>query len=152
MNSAPVRRDRTLPVLLAVLGLLVVVALAVVFTRGEVKLLDASTPGGVVQRYAAAAIEGDEEAAAAYLAEPAEPCDEFYETTGDNRRISLVSTRERGTTAEVEVSIVTFEAGGPFGSSEYEFKDHFGLVREDGDWLIDQVPWQLRICGGTGTR
>ncbi len=144
MNS--VRRDRTLPILLAVLGLLVVVALAVVFSRGDVKLLDASTPGGVVQRYSAAVIDGDEEAAAAYLAESSEPCDEFYTPTEDNLRISLVATREREDTADVEVSIVTFDAGGPFGSSEYESRDEFGLVRVDGDWLIERAPWQLRVC------
>ena len=50
MNAAPARPDRTLIVILSVIGVLVIVALAVVFSRGEPKLLDESTPAGVVQR------------------------------------------------------------------------------------------------------
>jgi hypothetical protein len=152
MNPAPVRPDRTLPILLSVLGLLIVVALAVVFLRPQAALRDAATPEGVVQRYSAAVIDGNEEAASGYLADTAEPCAESYGRTEQNRRVALVSAREQGNTAEVEVSIVTFTAGGPFGSSEYESRDMFDLVRTNGTWLIERAPWELRACtGGTGS-
>src|SRR5450830_1551295 len=49
----PAKPDRTLVVVLIVIAALVVVALVVVFSRRTPKLLDASTPAGVVQRYSA---------------------------------------------------------------------------------------------------
>ena len=53
--------------ILCLIGALVVVALVVVFTRGAPAPLDESTPEGVVQRYSAAVIEGDEATAITYL-------------------------------------------------------------------------------------
>lgn len=68
--SAPAGRpDRILIVILSIIAVLVAVALAAVFFRGQPELLDEGTPAGVVQRYAAAVLDGDEAAAAGYLAE-----------------------------------------------------------------------------------
>jgi hypothetical protein len=146
MNTAPAARDRTLSVLLAVLGLLVVTAIAVVFFRPDPALRGAGTPEGVVQRYAAAAIDGDERAATGYLREAPEPCGEWESEAEENLRVSLVSTDTRGTSAEVAVSVVSFSPGGPFGSSEYETQETFQLTKAGGSWLIDTVPWRLRVC------
>jgi len=140
------------------IGLLVVVALAVVFSQGEPARLAADTPGGVVQRYSAAVLDGDETAAAGYLSAAAlAGCDRSASadpSTTDDIRITLVDTTERDTSADVRVLIVTSYGSGPFGSSEYESEDAFDLVRVDGDWLIDEAPWQLTVCpagnrGGT---
>jgi hypothetical protein len=65
------RPDRTLLAIVAAIAALVVVALIVVFTRGEPAPVDEATPAGVVQRYSAAVIAGDEAAAAAYLTDTA---------------------------------------------------------------------------------
>ena len=148
MNTAPAARDRTLSVLLAVLCLLVVTAIAVVFFRPAPVLRDASTPEGVVQRYAAAVIDGDEQAAASHLSDTSEPCREEEHPAEDNLRVSLVSTRDRGSTAEVTVSVVSFQPGGPFGSSEYESEETFELSKVGDTWLIDTAPWRLRVCVG----
>lgn len=144
--SAKPRLDRTLVAIISVIAVLVTVALIVVLTRGTPEQLDADTPEGVVQRYSAAVIAGDERGAAEYLSPDAAECDAFESETTDNLRVSLVSTTERDDTADVRVSITTIYENGPFGIDEQEFQDDFDLVRVDGDWLIEGAPWPLNIC------
>ncbi len=145
------RRDRGLWIILSVIAALVVVALIVVFTRGEPPLLDASTPEGVVQRYSAAVVDGDEAEAARYLTDGAlERCDKFVEQVPDGMRITLASTTVRDDTADVRVTIVVGDSGGPFGGSGYSVDDVFDLVKVEGDWRIDSAPWPLVVCPSTG--
>ncbi|TFD01886.1 hypothetical protein E3T28_06375 [Cryobacterium sinapicolor] len=147
MNTASGKPDRTLIVLLSVIGALVVIALIVVFTGGEPARLDADTPEGVVQAYSAAVIDGDEQAAGGYLAEGAfEGCEDFDRGPTDNMRITLVSTTERAESADVKVAIVTSYGSGPFGADEYETQGVFDLVLVDDTWLIDDAPYELSIC------
>lgn len=153
MQASATKPDRTLIVILAVIGALVIVALIVVFTRGDAVPLDESTPEGVVQRYSAAVIEGDEDAAIAYLVpELGDPCERVGLASGDGVRVTHVSTTERDDTADVRVLIVTSYEGGLFGSSEYEEEVVFDLVKEDGRWLIESTPWQLAVCTGMAIR
>jgi len=141
------RPDRTLLAILAAIVVLVVVALIVVFTRGEPAPVDESTPAGVVQRYSAAVIAGDEAAAAAYLTDAAKNrCKTVERMPGDNLRVTLVSTTERPASADVKVLITVSEGGGPFGSAEYQIEDVFDLVKTGDKWLIDNAPWQLTVC------
>ncbi|WP_255579663.1 hypothetical protein [Cryobacterium sp. PAMC25264] len=150
--APPARRDPALLVVLGLIALLVLVALVVVFTRGAPELLDAGKPGGVVQRYAAAAVDGDGDTAARYLTATAlANCDRYSEPGTDDIRVTLLDTTERVSSADVRVSIVTFYDAGPFGSSESESEDVFELVSADDGWLIDVVPWQLMVCPSTGS-
>ena len=64
----------------------------------------------------------------------------------DGLRVTLVSTTDRGDSADVRVLIVTSYEGGLFGSSEYEEEGVFDLVRADDGWLIESTPWPLMIC------
>ncbi|EMY34532.1 hypothetical protein D477_008988 [Arthrobacter crystallopoietes BAB-32] len=147
MNDSGTRPRRLLTVILVLIAVLVAAALAVVFTRGEPKLLDAGTPAGIVQRYTAAIIDGDEDAAAEYLTEAARKrCDNLEQPYSDNVRVSLLSTVEREDSADVKVLIVTSSDGGPFGASEYETEEVFDLVKEDGRWLVESAPWQFALC------
>jgi hypothetical protein len=147
MNDSTTRPRRLLAGIVVLVGVLVVAALAVVFTRGEPKVLDPGTPAGVVQRYTAAVTDGDEDAAARYLTGPArERCSEPERPYTDNLRVSLMSTAERETSADVKVLIVTSSDGGPFGMSEYETEEVFDLVKEDGRWLVESTPWQFALC------
>lgn len=69
------------------------VCLLVVFTRGKPALRDVSTPEGVVQRYSATVIAGDESAAAAYLIDAAlDRRERFERADTGNVRVTLVST------------------------------------------------------------
>lgn len=154
MNATPARPDRTLVVILSVIAVLVIVALVVVFSRGEPKLLDASTPAGVVQRYAAAVIEGDEAAAVQYLTpELRAQCDTYENAYVDNVRVTLGGATERADTADVNVVVVTtYEGGGPFGPSESEVSENFNLEKVDGAWLISTTPWSLTVCSNTAVK
>lgn len=150
MDAARPRPDRTLIVILAVIAALAIVALIVVFTRGEPAALDESTPEGVVQRYSAAVLEGDEATASEYLVpELADPCVPTVTGPADDLRVTLASTTKRDDTADVRVLITVTYEGGLFGSSDYEEEGEFDLVRAGGEWLIESTPWQLAICSET---
>lgn len=150
MTDAARKPDRILLVLLGVIGLLVVVALAVVFSRGDPEPLDEASPAGVVQRYSSAVIDGDLATAETYLTDSARTiCRGSYFGEPRPARVVLVSTSERDQSATVRVSIVNSSQDGPFGPSEYEMDDIFSLVRADGDWKISQAPYQLMACTGT---
>jgi len=147
MSATPGKPDRSLIVILGVIAALVIVALAVVFTRGEPAPLDPDTPEGVVQLYAQAVLAGDEQTAADYLSEGRlDNCDRVDPGPLDNVRLTLVSSTVRENSADVRVSIVTATDNGPFGASEYENEDILDLVNTNGRWLIDRTPWQLTIC------
>src|SRR5688572_18880506 len=108
MDEPATKPDRTLIVILGVIGALVIVALIVVFTRGDAAPLDESTPEGVVQRYSAAVIEGDEEGAIGYLVpELGDPCRRMGLTDIDGLSVTHVSTTERDDSADVRVLLVT---------------------------------------------
>lgn len=149
----PGRPDRILLAILAALAVLVIVALAVVFTRGDPVPLDPGTPAGVVQRYAAAVIDGDETAAAAYLSAAARKrCGEGGRSGLDRLRVTLAGTTERADSADVRVLITFIEGGGPFGSSEYQTEGVFDLVKTGDGWLIDRAPWELAVCPGPAVK
>lgn len=153
MDAAAAKPDRILIVILSIIAVLVAVSLAVVFSRGKPALLEESTPQGVVQRYAAAVIEGDESAAAAYLTDAARSqCVGFERPSSNNLRVTLVSTTERPASADVRVLIAVSSGGGPFGNSEYENEDVFDLAKTNGKWLVDSAPWQLRVCTNTAVK
>ena len=138
---------------LAIIAGLVAVALAVVFFRGQPEPLPESTPAGVVQRYAAAVLDGDEAAARRYstdgrfgTGQPGAPCTRAERPAAGALRVTLVSTVERADTAEVHVVLATSNGSGPFGNSEYEAEAVFGLERVNGNWLVATAPWQFTIC------
>ncbi|OOP65243.1 hypothetical protein BMF89_00325 [Arthrobacter sp. SRS-W-1-2016] len=153
MNAAAGKPDRVLLVIVSAIALLVVVALAVVSTRGGPPVLDESTPQGVVQRYSTAVIEGDTATASTYLTSAASSlCRSTRESGPLPSRVVLISTTERGTTALVRVSIVSSGSDGPFGPSEYETQDRFSLVTINGKWLVDQAPYPLLFCVGSSVK
>jgi hypothetical protein len=153
MEGTKTRPDRTLVVILSVIALLIVASVAAVLSRGEPDLLDASTPEGVVQRYATAVIGGDDASASEFLTDDAtELCTEYARQPDESIRVSLADTTVFDHAADVEVTIVTTYGAGPFGVSEYQEQATFGLVRVDGVWKIDTVPWQLTIsCQGVNS-
>ncbi|WP_235563963.1 hypothetical protein [Arthrobacter sp. Soil763] len=140
------RPDKVLLGIVAAIGVLVVVALAVVFLRGEAPELDPGSPAGVVQRYSKAVIEGDAAAAGAYLSADARSrCDNYY-GKAQASSVVLISTTERGETATVRVSIVRGTGEGPFGPAEYAEEAAIGLVKSGGTWLINDLPYSLQTC------
>lgn len=150
MTDAARKPDRIILVLLGIIGVLVVVALAVVFSRGDPAPLDEASPAGVVQRYSTAVIDGDIATAETYLTDSARTvCRGSFSGEPRPARVVLVSTTERDQSATVKVSMVNSYQDGPFGPSEYEMEDIFTLVKEDGNWKISQAPYMLLACSGT---
>lgn len=150
MNAVARKPDLFLMVIASAIALLVIVALAVVFSRGEPKELDETTPAGVVQRYSTAVLDGDTATSSSYLTEAGKTQCKGYFGTPQATRVVLVSTTERADSATVRVSIVTSSPdGGPFGPSEYEMEDAFSLVKTDGKWMVDRAPEPLLSCAGT---
>lgn len=149
MTDAARKPDRIILVLLGIIGVLVVVALAVVFSRGDPAPLDEASPAGVVQRYSTAVIDGDIATAETYLTDSARTvCRGSFSGEPRPARVVLVSTTERDQSATVKVSMVNSYQDGPFGPSEYEMEDIFTLVKEDGNWKISQAPYMLMACSG----
>ncbi|KFF59501.1 hypothetical protein JF66_10775 [Cryobacterium sp. MLB-32] len=147
MSEKHARPDRTMVIISVIIGALVVVAVAVVFSSGTPEPLDRATPEGAVQRYATAVLAGDEKTAALYLTQTAlDSCDRLDRPSTDNISVSLVSTTIRDDTADVAVSITTSYKNGPFGSSEYRSDGVVDLVKTDGAWRIESAPWELTIC------
>ena len=142
--------DRALIAVIAVIAVLVVVALIVVFGRGEPELLDADTPEGVVQRYSAAVIEGDEETAQQYLTqEVLDDCQAVEsQLPGGSVRVTLLSTDIRSEKADVGVLVAVTSDRGPIGGDGWESESEFKLENTDGTWRIDRTPWELTICIG----
>ncbi|MGG6382971.1 hypothetical protein [Paenarthrobacter sp. NEAU-H11] len=150
MTDAARKPDRIILVLLGIIGVLVVVALAVVFSRGDPAPLDEASPAGVVQRYSTAVIDGDIATAETYLTDSARTvCRGSFSGEPRPARVVLVSTTERDQSATVKVSMVNSYQDGPFGPSEYEMEDIFTLAKEDGNWKISQAPYMLMACSGT---
>jgi hypothetical protein len=147
--SARRRPDRTLLVLLAVVVGLVVVAIAVVLSTGTPALRPADTPEGVSQRYARAVISGDQLGAEEFLSESSrERCNSSAPLYSENVRVALVGSEQRGDAATVRVSVTVSYGEPPFGFEESTSDGVFRLVKEDGQWRIETVPWQLETCAG----
>ena len=148
MSDKPPRRPRTL--FLAALAAVVLVAIAgiaIALSRGEPELLDASTPEGVVQRYAAAVLAGDEEEGLQYLSPGASKgCTAPRGVPQPDLRMTLASSDVRELSADVRVVFTATGRDGPFGMSEFESSGVFDLVRSGEGWLIDSVPWELDVC------
>lgn len=153
MTPTPASARRSLVILGIIVGVLVLVSLIVVFTRGEPDAFDESSPEGVVQRYSVAVLDGDEDAALEYLADEARvDCGTIAGTETDNLRVSLVSTEtsDDGDSVEVTVSLGRDSSGGPFGGSGYEYEEKFVLERVDSEWRILTAPWELAFCRNDG--
>ncbi|MGN7150872.1 hypothetical protein ACTHQ6_17940 [Arthrobacter sp. SAFR-179] len=147
MDVAARKPDRILLALVGVVAVLVVIALAVVFTRGEPAPLDKSSPAGVVQQYSKAVIDGDIPTAESFLTASARSrCGGSYSGEPRPARVVFISTTERADSATVRVSIVQSSQGGPFGPSEYEMEETFLLLKVNGKWMIDQAPYPLMAC------
>jgi hypothetical protein len=145
------RPDRTLIAVLVAVGLLVLLALVVVVVRNaSTATLDATTPEGVVQRYAQAVIDGDDETASGYLVSQSDEC-EYYGESDRELRLALRSTETSGQRSTVRVSVTTSYGGGPFSSSEYTTDEAFQLVKSGDDWMIEETPYEFISCPRSAT-
>ena len=138
--------DRALLAIVIAIVAIVIVALVVVLSRGTAPQLDASTPEGVVQRYAQAVADNDFATAVVYLVpENRDDCSDYYGATYDTR-LTFVDTVISGDRATVTVSITSSYGFGLFGESSSSYEQDFSLTERDGDWLIDDAPYEYIAC------
>ena len=141
------KQDRFLIGILIGIGVLVVVALGVFFTRQDSQTYVAEdTPEGVVHNYVVAVLNKDYERAYSYLAER-----EYKPTFTQFRQSSITgniypenAALDVGTSviaddeASVEVATI-YNPSDPF-STGYRDTQRATLVKQDGNWKISLLP------------
>lgn len=140
--------DRTLLGAGIVVAILVVAAIIVVLTGDRVVELDPSTPEGVVQQYMNHVLDDDENEAMALLTVDPDGCTQMRAEVSFDReavRIVLGDIDVSGDDADVDVTL-TRSSGDPLDNYEWTEDLTFDLVRTDGAWKIDEVPWPFMIC------
>ena len=141
------KQDRFLTGILIGIGLLVVLALAVFFTRKDTQTyVSNDTPEGVVHNYVVAVLNKEYEKAYGYLAdlENKPTYDEFHNSflTGmvnpDSSGVDVGQSDITGDDATVEVTLV-YNPSDPF-STGYRDTQRAILVKQNGAWKISSMP------------
>jgi len=141
------KQDRFLTGILVGIGILVVVALAVFFTRKDSQTYVADdTPEGVVHNYVLAVLNKDYEKAYGYLAElKYKPTYEEFrraflngEVNPQNQAVDIGASDIAGDTATVELQLIT-NSSDPF-STGYRNQQTADLVKQEGAWKLTLMP------------
>jgi len=141
------KQDRFLTGILVGIGVLVVVALAVFFTRKDSQTYVADdTPEGVVHNYVLAVLNKDYEKAYGYLAElKYKPTYEEFrraflngEVNPQNQAVDIGASDIAGDTATVELQLIT-NSSDPF-STGYRNQQTADLVKQEGAWKLTLMP------------
>ena len=141
------KQDRFLTGILVGIGLLVVVALAVFFTRKDSQTyVPDDTPEGVVHNYVLALLKKDYEKAYGYLADlDHKPThDEFRKSflngivNPNNGAVDIGTSETTRDEASVEVTMIN-NASDPF-STGYRDTQRAILVKQNGAWKISSMP------------
>ena len=144
------KQDRFLIGILVGIGVLIVVALVLFFTRQDKQEYVAEdTPEGVVHNYALAIYKEDYEKAYGYLAEMKDKptYDQFRQAffkhiiNPSNAGLELGGTEIVGEEANVTVYLI-YNPSDPFSSSTRN-ADTARLERQNGQWKILQMPYNF---------
>lgn len=144
------KQDRFLIGILVGIGILVIVALTLFFTRQDNQEYVADdVPEGVVHNYVLAIFREDYEKAYSYLAESdTKPTyNEFRQAffnqyvNPDNAGLELGETEIAGNEANVTVYLI-YNPSDPFSSS-YRNTDTARLERQNGQWKLLQMPYNF---------
>jgi hypothetical protein len=141
------KQDRFLTGILIGIGVLVLIALAVFFSRKDTQTYIAEdAPEGVVHNYVLALINRDYEKAYGYLAdlEYKPTYEEFRRpflngyVNPDNTAVDVGESEVSGEEASVEVAQI-YNSGDPF-STGYRDVQRAILVKQDGAWKLSSMP------------
>lgn len=144
------KQDRFLVGILVGIGVLVVVALVLFFTRQDrQEYVSEETPEGVVHNYALAIYREDYEKAYGYLAEAEHKptYNEFRQAffnhfvDPSNAGLELGETEIAGDEAYVTVYLI-YNPSDPFSSS-YRNTETARLERQSGQWKLLQMPYNF---------
>ena len=141
------KQDRFLTGILIGIGVLVVAALAVFFTRNDTQTyISEDTPEGVTHNYVVAILNKDYEKAYTYLAElDNKPTYEQFRdafikgmVNPDSAAVDIGGSEITGDTASVEVALV-YNPSDPF-STGYRDVQHALLVKQGSAWKLSSMP------------
>lgn len=142
------KQDKFLTGILIGIGVLVLLALGLFFTRQDKReYLADTTPDGVVHNYVLAVLEDDYEKAYGYLAdlENKPTYEDFRQSffngsvNPQNSGVDVGIAEINGDEATVTVTVF-FSTNDPF-SSGYQTEDRALLVLQNGDWKISAMPY-----------
>lgn len=144
------KQDRFLTGILIGIGVLILLALGLFFTRQEKRDYVAdNVPEGVVHNYVLATLNKDYEKAYGYLADlEHKPTYEEFRQSFFNGMINPASTGVDVGTAEIndDEAVVTltlfYSYNDPF-SSGYESTDRALLVEQNGAWKLNTMPYNF---------
>ncbi len=141
------KQDRFLTGILIGIGVLVIVALAVFFTRGDSQTyVSEDMPEGVVHNYVVAVLEKDYQKAYSYLADldHKPEYEDFrqaflsgYVNTSD-AAVDIGESEINDDEAYVEIALI-YNPSDPF-STGYRDIQRAGLVLQNGAWKISSMP------------
>jgi hypothetical protein len=141
------KQDRFLTGILVGIGVLVVVALAVFFTRKDSQTyVPDDTPEGVVHNYVLAVLDKDYEKAYTYLAdlEYKPTYEEFRraflngEVNPDNQAVDIGGSEIVGDAATVDLELIYVSSD--LFSTGYRNSQIADLVKQDGAWKLTLMP------------
>ena len=147
------KQDRFLTGILVGIGVLVIIALAVFFTRSDTQTyMSEDTPEGVVHNYVLAVLNKDYEKAYGYLAdlENKPTFNEFRraflngEVNPDNQAVDIGESEIFGDTATVDIALI-YNPSDPF-SSGYRNMQSAQLLKQNGAWKLTLMP-QYNLWG-----
>jgi hypothetical protein len=144
------KQDRFLTGILIGIGLLIVLALALFFTRQDQReYLPDGTPEGVVHNYVLAILNQEYQKAYGYLADlEHKPSYDEFRRSFFNGMVNPGNTGLDVGTAEIhdDEAVVTltlfYSYRDPF-SSGYESMDRALLVEQDGNWKLSSMPYNF---------
>ena len=141
------KQDRFLTGILIGIGVLVLAALVVFFTRSDTQTyVSEDVPEGVVHNYVLAVLNKDYEKAYGFLADlDHKPTfDEFRraflngEVNPDNQAVDIGGSEVFGDTATVEIALI-YTPSDPF-SSGYRNTQTAQLLKQNGAWKLTLMP------------
>ena len=141
------KQDRFLTGILIGIGVLVIAALAVFFTRRDSQTyISEDTPEGVVHNYIVAVLEKDYQKAYGYLADldHKPEYEDFRQAflsgyvNTNGAAVDIGEAEVSGEEAFVEVALI-YNPSDPF-STGYRDVQRAGLVLQDGAWKISSMP------------
>jgi hypothetical protein len=145
------KNDKFLIGIIVGIILLVVVAIALVLTRGQGEAYVADdSPAGVVHNYFLALQRKDYERAYGYLADDLKSrpdLDKFIRDMdaqghGSEASLQLGETRLNDDRSQVDVSITAYSGGGIFDSGSYTSRDTAHLrLNTKGEWKLISYPY-----------
>jgi len=145
------KQDRFLTGILVGIGLLVVVALAVFFTRKDSQTyVSGDTPEGVAHNYVVAVLEKDYEKAYGYLAdlEHKPTYEEFRDSflkgmiNSSGYAVDIGQSEIVEDSATVEIALI-YNSSDPFSTGYRDTSQRGILVKENGLWKLTSMPYNF---------